>query len=606
MSWLPGLDAWLVTRHEDVRRLFSDPRVTADPRIHQSYKAPADPRAARWLSEMPFRSMTPDGQSLGRQLVSAALTPRAVARLESCVAEVVEEFAAPLRARVDRVDLIGEFTVPVSATAIGRILGVPPKDKDESRFRRLAVLSTETIRPFLSEKKRHRAEGAAAEMGDYILVLATERLASPQGDLISDLLKASNGHTSTTVEDVTRVVGGLVSAGTGTTSVACGRALRTLLQHPDQLSLLRRDRSVLPNAVEELLRYDSGLIVFPRYALEDFDVRGRALHKGQLVLLSIMGANRDPRVFPEPDSLDLRRDTREVLTFGHGTHYCIGANIARMELRLMIGAALDFIPPGARLVEDEIRWSEKGVMSQIKSLPVDFASQNCEPTRERGRASDPASDPQVLPRIGAFDDPESYLRNRRGQVGLRWLKERAERRALSGCLDDIGPLEWVCDCPSGPGRLLPYWHERGLGVICVDASEPMVAASRARLAELGARGTAIHARALELETHVTPRPDLIASVRFFYYFDHATRLALLRSFAAVSRRFVLVQYKTNETLKGRRNLERETDGRPYLSRREIEGEIGGAGLRVRTVRFIGTFSDRVFVLAEKIEPAAMA
>jgi cytochrome P450 len=86
-----------------------------------------------------------------------------------------------------------------------------------------------------------------------------------------------------------------------------------------------------------------------------------------------MSSNRDPRVFADPDRLDLRRDARAHMGFSYGHHYCGGANIARMQLRLMLDAALDFIPPGARLLEDQIRWSEKGVMSQIKTLPVDFA-----------------------------------------------------------------------------------------------------------------------------------------------------------------------------------------------------------------------------------------
>jgi cytochrome P450 len=374
VCWLPGLDAWLVTRHEDVRLLFSELRVTADPRIYHRYQAPSDPRASRWLSEMPFRSATSDGSSSGRRLVSTALTPRAVARMETCIRDVVEQFAGPLRERTDVVDLLAEFTVPVSAIAIGRILGVPPKDLDEIRFRQLAAHATSTIRPFLSEKKQQSAERAAAEMGEYIFALVTERCAAPGEDFSSDLLRASGGATLATAEEITRVMAGLVSAGTGTTSVACERALRTLLKHPEQLSLLRGDRSLLPNAVEELLRLDSGLVVMPRYVLEDFDLRGRALQKGQLVILSLMGANRDPRVFPEPDALDLHRDTREVMAFGHGAHYCIGANIARMELRRMIDAAIDFIPEGARLLEDEIRWSQKGLMSQIKSLPIDFAS----------------------------------------------------------------------------------------------------------------------------------------------------------------------------------------------------------------------------------------
>ena len=159
MFWLPGLDAWLVTRHDDVRQLFSESRVTADPRFYERYRAPSNPDAARWLSEMPFRSTTSDDPASGRRLVSAALTPRSVARMQACVKDVVEQFAAPLRGRTDVVDLIGEFTSPVSLTAIGRILGVPPKDEDEIRFRRLAVSTTATSRPFLSEKRLRARSG---------------------------------------------------------------------------------------------------------------------------------------------------------------------------------------------------------------------------------------------------------------------------------------------------------------------------------------------------------------------------------------------------------------------------------------------------------------
>jgi len=376
VCWLGGLDAWLLTRHEDVRLSFSDPRLTADPRAYDRYEAPSDPRAARWISEMPFRSTTLEGASLGRRLVSSALTPRAVSRLTACTHDVVERFATPLRQRRDVVDLMGEFSIPVSATGIGRILGVPPKDEDEVRFRELALQATATIRPFLSEGKRRRTEEAAAELGEYVLALVAERRAAPRDDLISDLLRETGGDASVSADDVTRVVAGLVAAGTGTTGVAFGRAMRSLLKHPDQLSLLRSDRSLLPNAVEELLRYDSGLIVMPRYALEDFPLHGQLLRKGQLILLCLMGADRDPRVFAEPETVDIRRETRDSLSFGHGTHYCVGANIARMELRLMIEAALDFLPPWARLCEEKIRWSKKGLMSQIKTLPVDFASRS--------------------------------------------------------------------------------------------------------------------------------------------------------------------------------------------------------------------------------------
>jgi hypothetical protein len=167
-------------------------------------------------------------------------------------------------------------------------------------------------------------------------------------------------------------VAALVATGTNTPGNGASRALLALLQNPDQLDLLRRDRALLPKAIEELLRYDSGLVAMARYVLEDFELRGRTLKKGQLVILSLTGANRDPRVFPDPERIDFLRDTRGSMAFGHGPHYCVGINIARSELHLMFDAALDFLPPKVRLLEDQIRWSSKGLMSKVKSLPVDF------------------------------------------------------------------------------------------------------------------------------------------------------------------------------------------------------------------------------------------
>jgi cytochrome P450 len=374
VCWIPGVDGWLVTRHEDVRQLFADERLTADPRAYERYTPPSVPGTARWLTEMPFRSTPSDPLSPGRRLVSAALTPRAIARIEQRIREVVEQFAAPLRERHDVVDLMGEFTAPVTTAVIGRMLGVPPKGDDEIRFRQLARRVAKGIRPFLSDEQRRASESATVELAEYVLHLVEERRQGPREDLISDLVSASRAATPASNDEIVRVVGALIAPGTGTPSVACARALRSLLLHPGQFSLLRCERSLLANAVDELLRYDSGLTLMPRYVLEEFALRNQTLQRGQLVALSLVGANRDPRVFPNPDKLDLRRDVSEALSFGHGPHYCPGANVARAELRSMIEAALDFIPLNARLLEDQVRWSSSGFMGQIKSLPVDFAA----------------------------------------------------------------------------------------------------------------------------------------------------------------------------------------------------------------------------------------
>lgn len=373
ICWIPGVDAWLATRHEDVRLLFAHPSVTADPRAYERFTPPTVAGADRWLGEMPFRATPSDPLSRGRRLVTGALTPRAIARTEACIREIVEQFAAPLRGRRGVVDVMREFALPVSGAVIGRILGVPPKGEDEIRFQMLARRVAKGIRPFRSEQQRQDTESATVEIAEYVLGLVEERRRAPREDLISELVRAS-ATTGASDDDIVRTVGALVAPGTGTPGVACARALRALLLHPAQLSLLRREPSLLDNAIGELLRYDSGLTLFPRYVLEDLELRGRTLRTGQLVGLSLVGANRDPRVFADPDVLDLRRDTSEALSFGHGPHYCPGVNVARAELHLMLAAALEFLPENARLLEDEVRWSSGGFMSQIKSLPVDFTS----------------------------------------------------------------------------------------------------------------------------------------------------------------------------------------------------------------------------------------
>jgi cytochrome P450 len=192
--------------------------------------------------------------------------------------------------------------------------------------------------------------------------------------MISDLLEQHGDDGPASVEEIIMVVSGLVAAGTETTSLGTTMALRTLFRNPDQLQALRADRSLMPNAVRELLRYDFGSAGLPRYALEDFELRGKAIRKGQLILLSFLGAHRDPDVFPDPDRFDIHRDTKELTIFGRGPHYCLGANLAQLEMGIMLDAALDLIPERATLLEDRIEWMRFGMFSRAETLPVDFGS----------------------------------------------------------------------------------------------------------------------------------------------------------------------------------------------------------------------------------------
>jgi len=190
--------------------------------------------------------------------------------------------------------------------------------------------------------------------------------------MISDLVLATDEDDRMTTDEVVLMIAVLVAAGTDTTTIASSRGLRALLQHPDQLTRLRSEPELLPNAVDELLRWDFSSAGLPRYAVEDFEFRGKSIKKGQLLMLNMIGAHRDPRVFENPDVLDLGRDTKAMTIFGHGPHYCLGANLARQELRCMYEAAMDFLPAGARLLEDQIEWKRMGMFTTIETLPVDF------------------------------------------------------------------------------------------------------------------------------------------------------------------------------------------------------------------------------------------
>lgn len=208
-----------------------------------------------------------------------------------------------------------------------------------------------------------------------------------------------------------------------------------------------------------------------------------------------------------------------------------------------------------------------------------------------------------------FRDPEHYMQMRVKPTLTGRLKVRFERQALDRCLEGLAGIASVCDAPSGPGRLFDYWAARGYAVHGVDFSEQMAEASREEHARLGLDGTTQQGDAFALGSTLAEPVDLVASVRFAYYFDSARRVELLKSLAMASRRYVLVQYKTTETLKGYINASRQSESRRGLreghmgktgcSNHEIVQELVQAGLVPLRIEPIGEFSDRVFVVAEK-------
>ena len=376
VHFVEPLGFWFVTRHDDVKQLFNDPENASQSRTEWEHFTPAaEGTMLRWLEERNAMGQGTEGHLRFRALFNGALTPRAVRRMDAQIREMVERFAAPLRDRPGEVlDLLGDFTSPIPNAVIGRIFGVHAGE-DEVRFREIAQQLIRGFFPLAPPESIAAADEALREMAPWIRSMVAERREDPGEDLISDLLRAQERDGLLDEDDIVVLVSILIGAGSETTNLGGLVQIRTLLEHPDQLKRVRDDRSLIPNAVDEIMRFAfGGPAGMQRFAVRDFTLRGKTIRKGQMLMLALGGANRDPAVFPDPDVLDIDRDTRATLVFGHGPHYCLGANLARQEMACMLDAALDIVTPGSRLREDLMQFQPLGMFKRPLNLPIEIAA----------------------------------------------------------------------------------------------------------------------------------------------------------------------------------------------------------------------------------------
>ena len=377
VHYVAPLGFWLILRHDDVKRLFNDPEnATPDRRHWEHFQPRPEGTFMRWVEDNGFFSLPPDEHMRLRKLFSAALTPRAVKRYEAQVRETVERFAAPLRAARGMIDLMATFANPIPNAVISRITGIPPAGDDERRFRELAQIAIRGFFSFSADEVAKKAgEDAFVEIADWVRRLATDRRAALREDMISDLIRAQDRGDRLSDDQIVRTITGLIGAGSETTAMGAMIAAKTLLDHPAQMEKLRRDRGLIPNAVSEILRFGfGGPGGLPRYAVRDFELRGKKIRKGQMMLLSFGGASRDPAVYDDPDRFDVERDVKDLITFGNGPHYCLGANLARQEMGCMIEAMLEFLPPGSRWRKDLMEFQTTALFRRPVTLPIELGA----------------------------------------------------------------------------------------------------------------------------------------------------------------------------------------------------------------------------------------
>ena len=368
-----GRTAWLVTRYDDVARILKDDTFAKDKlnamNPEQQARTPWVPDFLKPIERNMLDLDAPDHMRL-RALVSKTFTPRLIERLRERIETLCEELLDTMERKKERrgeVELVADYALPLPATVIAELLGVPAED--HARFHRwssklVSISSGRDILRFLP---------AAFSFMRYLRRLVERRRAVPQDDLMSALIRAEEAGDKLSEDELLAMAFLLLVAGHETTVNLISGGTLALLEHPEQKEKLKSDPSLVKPAVEELLRYTSPVeMATERYAREDVVVAGTTIPRGELVLAVLGSANRDERHFTKPDALDLARDPNRHLAFGRGgVHHCLGAPLARMEGQIAMNALLRRFP-GARLAvaPEDLRWRRGLFLRGLEGLPL--------------------------------------------------------------------------------------------------------------------------------------------------------------------------------------------------------------------------------------------
>jgi unspecific monooxygenase len=362
---------WLVPHHADVSALLRDRRLgrTYQHRFtHEEFgRTPPPPEHEPFhvLNDHGMLDLEPPDHTRIRRLVSKAFTPRTVERLRPYVRGLADELVSAL-VEAGGGDLLTDVAEPLPVAVIAEMLGIPEADRAPLRPWSAEICGMYELNP--SQETAARAVRASVEFSEYLRELIAERRKEPGDDLVSGLIAAHDEGDRLTEQEMISTCVLLLNAGHEATVNATVNGWWALFRNPDQLAALRADHSLVPTAVEELMRYDTPLQLFERWVLDDIEVAGTTIPRGAEIAMLFGSANHDPEVFTEPGRLDLAREDNPHISFSAGIHYCIGAPLARIELAASMTALLEKAPALSPAAEP--RRKPNFVIRGLEGLPV--------------------------------------------------------------------------------------------------------------------------------------------------------------------------------------------------------------------------------------------
>ena len=366
VHWSPMLEAWVISRYAEADAILRDHKrfsnYTADQRRRRG------PRAAGIENPggVSMLFLDPPNHTRLRALVSKAFAPPAIAalseRIDGIVRELIDQIPHPAK-----FDLIETIAYPLPVIVMAELLGVPVSER--AQFKHWSDKRARVLEPTITPPEVQEANRATHEMDAYFRGVIEERRQSPREDLISTLVAAEEAGDKLSSDELLVMLRLLMIAGNETTTNLIGNGMLALLQNREQLQLLRSQPTLMEQAVEELLRYDTPVQLDFRIAKTDLELGGKKIAAQQGVLTLLGAANRDPAVFPDPDRLDITRRNAGHLAFGRGIHHCLGAPLARLEGRAAFSALLERFSD-LYLLKERADFRDNVVLRGLRKLPI--------------------------------------------------------------------------------------------------------------------------------------------------------------------------------------------------------------------------------------------